>query len=165
MKMKIFTALLIALTFLTPHAFPEESPAVIENGKSVKLNYTLTVDGKVIDSSEGKAPMTFVFGQNRLVPGLEKGILGLKRGDKKSLTLPPEEAYGPANPQAIVEAPKASFQAKDIQPGMAFSASGAQGEPMTGVVKELRGDMVVLDFNHPLAGKTLLFDIEVLEVK
>lgn len=162
--MKMMAAMLMGLSLFAPLSFAKEAPATIENGKSIKLNYTLTVDGEKIDSSEGKGPMTFVFGENRLVPGLEKGILGLKKGDKKSLTLTPEEAYGPANPQAVVEAPRASFQAKDIQPGMAFSASGAQGEPMTGVVKELRGDMVLLDFNHPMAGKTLTFDIEVLEV-
>lgn len=164
MKLKTLSALILFSVITVSSAFAQDA-AAIDSGKKVMLNYTLTVENKVIDSSKDKAPLVFVYGQMPLIPGLEKALLGLKQGDKKHLTFEPKEAYGDINPKAVLEVPKANFPAQPpIEPGMVFSSQDADGNDVNATVKELRGDKVLMDFNHPLAGKTLDFDIEVVSV-
>jgi len=138
----------------------------VAEGSTVKVNYTLTVDGKVVDSSKGHEPLEFKVGSHQVIPGFEKAVLGMKVGEKKAFTVSPEEGYGPVNPKAFQEIPRKQLPS-DITPkaGMTLMAHGKDNRPVPVRIKEVKGDVVVMDFNHPLAGKTLKFDIEVVEIK
>jgi FKBP-type peptidyl-prolyl cis-trans isomerase 2 len=139
---------------------------MIEKGKTVSINYTLTVQGEVVDSSEGKEPLKFVQGEGRIIPGLENALEGMQKGDKKEVVIAAEDAYGPVNEQAIVDIPKDNFNAGEgtPQPGMNVQAQSQSGMPINGVILEVNDDTVKIDFNHPLAGKELFFAVEVVDV-
>jgi FKBP-type peptidyl-prolyl cis-trans isomerase SlyD len=145
---------------------PVKGTAVVADGKTVKVNYTLTVDGKVVDSSKGGAPMEFKEGAHQVIPGFEKGVMGMKTGQKKSFTVNPKEGYGLVNPKAFQEVPKKQLPA-NITPkaGMTLFAQGKNGKRLPVKIKEVRKDSVVIDFNHPLAGKTLHFDVQVMGIQ
>ena len=130
------------------------------------FHYTLTDDkGQVIDSSEGRDPLTYLHGSGQIVPGLEKQMEGRKVGDKFTAEVTPEEGYGVHHAELMQEVPKAAFQGvEDIQPGMQFQGRGPQGEINVTVAK-VEGDTVFIDGNHPLAGQTLHFAIEVTAVR
>jgi FKBP-type peptidyl-prolyl cis-trans isomerase 2 len=138
----------------------------VAEGSSVKVNYTLTVDGTVVDSSKGHDPLEVKVGSHQVIPGFEKALPGMKVGEKKSFAVSPEEGYGPVNPQAFQEIPKKQLP-PEITPkaGMTLLAHGKDNRPVPVKIKEVKDDVVVMDFNHPLAGKTLTFDIEVVEIK
>ncbi len=161
-----FPILLFAVSlFLNAAPVKAASAPVIEEGKKVKMNYTLTSDGKQIDSTANKPPLEFIFGEPALLPALQKNVQGLKAGDHKKFTLAPKEGFGELNPKALVEVPRANFHDAKVEKGMVFSTPGKNGRPVNGVVHEVKKDTVVIDFNHPLAGKTVIFDVESLEVK
>jgi FKBP-type peptidyl-prolyl cis-trans isomerase SlyD len=145
---------------------PIKGTTVVADGKTVKLNYTLTVDGKVVDSSKGRKPLEFTEGAHQLIPGFEKAVMGMKVGQKKSFTVNPEDGYGPVNPKAFREVPKKQLPA-GITPkaGMTLYAQGKNGQKVPVTIKKVKKDSVLIDFNHPLAGKTLNFAVEVVEIK
>jgi FKBP-type peptidyl-prolyl cis-trans isomerase 2 len=144
----------------------KEEAVVVSEGKSVKVNYTMSVDGKVMDSSKERGPLEFKAGSHQVIPGFEKAVMGMKVGEKKSVKVGPEDAYGPEDPTAIQNVPKNQLPA-EITPkaGMILTARGKDGESMPVKIVEVKDDVVVMDFNHPLAGKTLNFDVEVIEIK
>jgi len=139
---------------------------VVTEGKTVKVDYTLEVDGKVMDSSKGRGPLEFKTGSGQMIPGFEKGVMGMKIGEKKSFKVSPEEGYGSENPQAIQEIPKNQLP-PEIKPeaGMTLYAQAPDGRQVPVEVREVKDDVVVMNFNHPLAGKTLNFDVEILEIQ
>ena len=130
------------------------------------FHYTLTDDqGQVIDRSEGREALTYLHGSGQIVPGLEKQMEGRQSGDKFSTDVTPEEGYGVHHAQLMQEVPISAFQGvADIQPGMQFQGRGPQGE-INVIVSRVEGDKVFIDGNHPLAGKTLHFAIEVTGVR
>ncbi len=169
MFLVLIFAVFAAVTVSAPAWAAEKSKngaAKVADGKTVKVNYSLTVDGKVVDSSKGREPLEFKEGSHQMIPGFEKAVMGMKVGQKKSFTLKPEEGYGPVNPKAYQEVPKSQLP-KDMTPkaGMTLLAQSKDGQKIPVKVKEVKKDSVVMDFNHPLAGKTLKFDVEVVEVK
>jgi FKBP-type peptidyl-prolyl cis-trans isomerase SlyD len=137
-----------------------------EAKKVVSIDYTLTdADGTVLDTSEGRAPLAYLHGAVNIVPGLEKEMTGRQAGDKFAVVVPPEEGYGQPNPMLVQTVPRAAFQGvDDIQVGMEFQAQTPQG-PLSVVVSKVDADEVTVDGNHPLAGKTLHFAIEVTDVR
>lgn len=130
------------------------------------FHYTLTDDqNEVIDSSAGRDPLTYLHGSSQIVPGLEKQMEGRSVGDKFSVDVAPEEGYGVHHPELMQEVPREAFQGvEDIQPGMQFQGRGPQGE-INVTVSKIENDKVFIDGNHPLAGKTLHFAIEVTAVR
>ena len=130
------------------------------------FHYTLTDDqNQVIDSSEGRDPLTYLHGGGQIVPGLEKQLEGRSAGDTFSADVSPEEGYGVHHPELMQEVPRSAFQGvEDIQPGMQFQGRGPQGE-INVTVTRVEDDKVFIDGNHPLAGKTLHFAIEVTDVR
>jgi FKBP-type peptidyl-prolyl cis-trans isomerase 2 len=153
------------LTAVAPAAAAKKT-AVVADGKTVKVNYTLTVDGKVVDSSKGRSPLEFKEGSHQVIPGFEKAVMGMKVGQKKSFTVKPADGYGLVNPKAFQEVPKKQLPA-DLTPkaGMTLLAQAKDGRKIPVTIKEVKKDTVVIDFNHPLAGKTLNFNVEVVDVK
>lgn len=132
----------------------------------VSIHYTLKNDeGQVVDSSEGRDPLSYLHGANNLIPGLEQELEGKSAGQTFSASIPPEKAYGDPNPELVQTINKEMFQGVDkIEPGMAFTAQGPQGQQQV-TVKEVDGDDVTIDANHPMAGQTLHFDVEVVDVR
>ena len=130
------------------------------------FNYTLTNDaGEVIDTSEGRSPLAYLHGAGNIVPGLEKEMAGRQAGDKFAVVVAPEEGYGLPNPMLVQTVPREAFQGVDqIEVGMEFQALTPQG-PLSVVVSKVEADTVTVDGNHPLAGKTLHFAIEVTDVR
>ena len=132
----------------------------------VSIHYTLTDDaGQVIDSSSGRDPLAYLHGAGNIVPGLEKALEGKAPGDRLDVVVQPEEGYGVRHEGLVQTLPRAVFQGIDtVEPGMQFTAQGPNG-PMHVVVTNVAGDEVTIDGNHPLAGQTLNFAVEVVEVR
>ena len=164
-------ALLLSLTLLlaaSPSAAPAQAPesasAVIKEGSRVQIEYTLTDEGgKVLDSNKDKEPFAFTHGAREIVPGLESALVGLKVGDVKKVTVKPEDAYGKVDPKALIEVGRERVP-PDVKVGSELTGRSSSGEMRAVRVKEIKDKSVVLDLNHPLAGKTLLFDVRILKV-
>lgn len=138
----------------------------IQAGSMVAFDYTLTDEsGHVIDTSKGKEPMHYVHGKGQIIPGLEKELAGMTVGSEKKVTVKPEDAYGPVNPQAFQEIPKDKLPPEALKVGAVLTATGPEGQRIPVRVHEIKENTVIMDFNHPLAGKTLLFDIKITEIK
>jgi len=136
---------------------------MIENGSKVKVHYTGKFeDNNVFDTSKDKEPLEFTVGSGQLIPGFEQGVVGLNAGDKKTIELEPEQAYGPVREDLVNEVPKENLP-EGVEVGQALQAQTEQGPVMVRVV-ELNETMGKVDANHPLAGKKLIFDLEVVEV-
>ncbi len=119
----------------------------------------------MLDSNKGQDPLTFTQGSEQLMPGLEKQIIGMHAGEEKKVVLKPEEAFGPADPKAQAEVPKGMLPPEALSVGARLMARNAAGEQRPVTVKEIKEQTVILDLNHPLAGKTLVFEIKVLGVE
>lgn len=139
---------------------------VVEKGKSVKVHYTLKVGGEVVDSSTQGQPLEFEVGSSQVISGFENALMGMKTGDKKSFQVNPDEGYGQTNPEAMQEVPRDKLP-PDITPeaGMTLYARDASGQVMQVRISEVKKEVVVMDFNHPLAGKILNFDVEIVEIQ
>lgn len=149
-------------------AQPTEKPMspAVESGSTVQLEYTLKDDaGKVLDSNKGRDPLTYIHGQQQIVPGLEKVLNGMRAGEEKEVTVKPEEGYGPVDPSAQAEVPKAMLPADALTVGAQLVARSREGETLLVRIKEIKETTVIIDLNHPLAGKTLHFGIKVLGVE
>jgi FKBP-type peptidyl-prolyl cis-trans isomerase 2 len=138
----------------------------IQNGDTVTVNYTgRLVDGTVFDSSlnEGREPLVVKLGEGNLIKGFENGLIDMVVGDKKTVEIEVEDAYGVYNDYMIQEVPKEQMPG-DVEVGTPLQASTQMGV-VNFIVKEVKEDVVILDANHPLAGEKLIFDLEVLEVQ
>jgi FKBP-type peptidyl-prolyl cis-trans isomerase SlyD len=138
----------------------------IAQNSVVAFHYTLTNDaGEVLDSSEGREPLTYLHGAGNIIPGLEKELEGRAAGDKLTATVEPGEGYGEKQEQLVQEVPRDAFQGvESIEPGMQFQAQ-TQGGPLMVTVTQVEGDTVTVDGNHPLAGQTLNFAVEIASVR
>ncbi len=137
----------------------------IKDGSKVSIDYTLTVDGQVVDTSEGRDPMVYTQGTGQIIPGLEKEIAKMAKGEKNSVIVSPEEGYGPHNPEAIRKVARDAFEnAGELKVGGMISGE-AGGQQFQAIITEVGDSDVTIDLNHPLAGKTLNFEIEIVEVE
>jgi len=135
----------------------------VSDGMVVSLEYTLRLgDDEIIDSSEGRPPLEFVQGQRQIVPGLEQALYGMELGAEKDVVVEPAEGYGERNPEANQVIPRDAFQeGVELEPGMPIQVSDGSGRTATAFVADVQPDTVKLDFNHPLAGETLHFHVEI----
>lgn len=138
----------------------------IADGNVVKLHYTLTVEGKVVDDTREREAFAFLVGAEQVIPGFEKAIRDMKVGEKKFFQVSPDEGYGQENPKGIDEVPRDNLS-PDLVPevGMTLYATGEQGQTIPGRITEVREDSVVINVNHPLAGKTLDYEVEIVEIQ
>lgn len=138
----------------------------ISSNKVVHIHYTLTDDdGEVLDSSQGSDPMAYIHGMGNIISGLENALTGRRIGDRFTVSVPPEEAYGVRDDELVQNVPKSAFQGVDeILPGMQFRAESAEGMQLVTVI-DVEDDTVILDGNHPMAGMTLNFDVEITEIR
>ncbi|MTI32272.1 FKBP-type peptidyl-prolyl cis-trans isomerase [Xanthovirga aplysinae] len=137
-----------------------------KSGDKVKVHYKGTLkDGSVFDSSEGREPLEFELGAGNMIVGFEKAVLGLEVGEQVKVEIPADEAYGSKRDDMMIEVPKEQVPA-DIKPekGMQLMLQQPNGSPLQVIVTEVKAEGIVLDANHPLAGKDLIFDIELVEI-
>jgi FKBP-type peptidyl-prolyl cis-trans isomerase SlyD len=139
----------------------------ITTGKVVGMSYSLRNDaGIILDQASHAEPFLYIQGSSQIVPGLETGLEGLKIGEKKNVTVNPEDGYGPVQPGLKMNVKKDQFPGtEDIQVGMQFQAQSPEGHGMIFTIVGLEGDEVIIDGNHPLAGQTLHFSVEILSIR
>ncbi|HEY4209527.1 MAG TPA: peptidylprolyl isomerase [Puia sp.] len=138
----------------------------VKAGDTVRVHYhgRLT-DGTTFDSSEGREPLEFQVGGGMVIKGFDDGVMGMTVGQKKTIEIPVEEAYGPKDPQAIIEFPAANFPPNmNPEVGMQLAMTNQHGHQIPVTIVEVRPDVVVLDANHQLAGEDLVFDLELVEI-
>jgi FKBP-type peptidyl-prolyl cis-trans isomerase 2 len=153
-------AMVVSGTWLDGQA-ADEKALQIAGGMRVTMEYTLTLPDKTVaDSTKGQAPFSYTHGKQEIIPGLEKELTGLKTGDKKHITIPAAAAYGLYDEKKKIEVPKKNVPPEAKVGTMLRSASGQPAK-----VLEIKGDAVVIDTNHPLAGKDLTFDVNILKVE
>lgn len=139
---------------------------VVRDGMLVSLDYTVkTPDGKVVETSKGSRPLQYIHGKKMMIPGLEKELTGMKIGAEKHVTVRPEEGYGKLNPKAVQEVPKEKVPPNALKIGAVLVGTDKNGSPMPMTVREIKEKTVVMDLNHPLAGKTLVFDVKVVDIQ
>jgi FKBP-type peptidyl-prolyl cis-trans isomerase SlyD len=154
--------LVVAFTvWVNPAAVQAEKAMQIAEGAKVTIEYTLTLPDKTVaDTTVGKEPFSYIHGENQILPGLEKALIGMKAGDKKRVALTAAEAYGPYDDKRKVTVPKANVPPEAKVGMFLHSEDGHEAK-----VLEVNPETVVLDVNHPLAGKNLVFDVNILKVE
>ena len=136
----------------------------VELGTKVTLHFALVLeDGDVIDSNFETAPATFTVGDGNLLPGFESTLMGLENGDEREFTIPPEEAFGQHNPQNVQKVDRSNFDQQELEVGAMFSFQNGDGE-LPGVIIEFEDEEILVDFNHPLAGKNIIFQIKIMDI-
>ena len=137
-----------------------------KNGDQVKVHYTgKLTSGEQFDSSTGREPLEFTVGAGQMIKGFDVAIPGMKVGDKKTINIPASEGYGERSDEAIIPFPKTNVPADmKMEVGMQLMLSNEHGQPVQVVVAEIKDDVIMLDANHFLAGKELVFDIELVEI-
>ena len=137
-----------------------------KKGDVVKVHYKGKLNsGEQFDSSEGREPLEFTVGAGQMISGFDAAIPGMIVGEKKTITIPPQDAYGVKNEEAIIEFPISNIPGgMKLEPGMKMQLRNEAGHPIPVVVTELKDEIVIFDANHELAGKELIFDIELVEI-
>ena len=139
----------------------------ITENQVVSIEYEVKEAGsnEIIDTNVGGEPLSFIVGQGQIIPGLEKGIMSMAQGDRGEILVAAADAYGEYDENGIQRLPKEQFAGIDLNVGMTLYGQGTQGESVQVVVKDFDEESVTIDFNHPLAGKELLFNVSILEVR
>lgn len=133
-------------------------------GSKVKVHYTGTLsDGTIFDSSEGKEPLEFTIGENQVISGFENGVKGMKLNEEKAIKISAKDAYGERDERMVVSVPRDKFPS-EIDVGGRLVMKGPQGQSLNAVVKEVKDNIVLIDLNHPLAGKELNFKVKVVGI-
>jgi FKBP-type peptidyl-prolyl cis-trans isomerase 2 len=159
-------SVIMGIFLVMPVAEVSGESEMIAAGKKVTFDYILMVEDQQVDSSEASGPFEYIHGEGRIVPGLEKQLEGLTAGDEKTIIVTPEGGYGEVNPEAFREVPKATLpQDLPLEVGRMLRMKTPDGQDFPVLITEVKEDSVILDFNHPLAGKTLQFDVTIVKVQ
>lgn len=151
----------IGLAYMAYAGAPAQT---VEEGDTIKVDYTGTLlDGTQFDTSVGRAPLEFKVGSGQLIPGFDRGVIGMKLNEEKTVTIPPSDAYGEKLQRLIVEIPLSGFGGSVPQAGASISMNSS-GQALQGTVTQVNSTTATVDFNSPLAGQTLVFKIKVLEI-
>ncbi len=141
-------------------------PQSVADDVVVSLDYTLRVDGEVVDSSEDGAPIEFLQGYGNIIPGLENALYDMRINEKKQVVISPEDGYGEVDPDAVIEISKEEFPPDiTLQPGVTLQVQDNEGNVMLAQITDVGDETVTLDFNHPLAGKELHFNVTVVGLR
>lgn len=158
--------LLLATFISSSPLHAEEAKKVITEGSKVSLEYTLNIEGgETVDSNAGQDPLVYTQGNSEIIPALEEELNGLSVGDEKQVTLEPDQAYGSVDPDAFREVPLEQIPEEARQEGQLLVMQDQQGNQQQIRLSEIREDTALLDLNHPLAGKTLQFDVRVVDIQ
>lgn len=140
--------------------------AQAKKGDKVRVHYSGRLSsGETFDSSSGREPLEFELGSGMVIRGFDEGVSGMEEGEKKTINIPVNEAYGPHRPEMMIDMPKERFPDNmELEQGMPLMMSDGQGHSQQVTIAEIKDESVVLDANHPLAGKDLIFDLELVEI-
>lgn len=138
----------------------------VKNGDVVRVHYTgKLTNGEQFDSSTGREPLEFTVGAGQMIKGFDDAMPGMELGEKKTINIQPEEAYGERSEEAVIEFPKSNVpDDMQLEAGMQLSLRNQEGQPFPVTITEVKDDVIILDANHELAGKELVFDIELVEI-
>jgi peptidylprolyl isomerase len=138
----------------------------VKTGDVVRVHYTGTLlDGSQFDSSVGRNPLEFTVGAGQMIAGFDAGVLGMVVGEKKTLQIDPDHGYGQSNPEAIIEFPRTNVpEGMELEIGMQLNLQNEYGQPVPVVIMEITEEVVIMDANHSLAGKDLIFEVELVEI-
>jgi FKBP-type peptidyl-prolyl cis-trans isomerase 2 len=138
----------------------------VKTGDKVRVHYSgRLLDGTLFDSSEGREPLEFTVGAGQMIKGFDAGVQGMRVGDRKTIQIPPEEAYGHRDEEAIIEFPSENVPSDmTLEPGMQLTLRNQYGQPVQVVVLEVKTDVIIMDANHMLAGQELVFEVELVEI-
>lgn len=140
--------------------------AVVSQGSRVSLHFSIELEsGELVDSTRDRSPATFEYGDGNLLPGFEQALLGLAEGDRSRIRIAPEQGFGMRNPNNLQRYAVSDFKDMALEPGLMISFSDPSQGGLPGIVDSIDGDRVTIDFNHPLAGKMLYFDVEIIAVE
>ena len=144
----------------------KEKQMAIQNNDNISVHYTGTFeDGEVFDSSRERGPLSFEVGAGQMIKGFDDAVVGMDVGESKQITLAPEDAYGHRNEEMLVELPTTSFpEDMELEMGLQLQLTNQNGQPVPATVVQIGDENITMDVNHPMAGKTLVFDIEIVEV-
>ena len=138
----------------------------VEDGQVVSMEYTLLVDGEVVDTSDGREPLEFIQGTGNIIPGLERELYGMVIGDSKKVSVEAADAYGEVDPDAYADVPRGEFPDEiPVEKGVEIQVRDESNNPMFARIDTFDDESIKLDFNHPLAGKTLNFDIKIVGLR
>lgn len=138
----------------------------IEDGQVVSMEYTLHVDGEMVDTSNGREPLEFLQGAGNIIPGLERELYGMAIGENKKVSVLPADGYGELDPQAYADVPRVEFPDNiPLEKGIEIQVRDQANHPMYARIDGFTDEIVKLDFNHPLAGKTLNFDVTIVALR
>lgn len=138
----------------------------IGQGMQVTMHFSLSLEnGELVDSTFDKQPATFKIGDGNLLPGFEQQLFGLRARDKRSFQIAPEQGFGQHNPQNVQVMPRSQFEGMELSEGLLVIFNDAAKTELPGIVKSFDERQVTVDFNHPLAGKALTFEVEIFEVQ
>ena len=144
----------------------KENPTAVADDVVVSMEYTLTVDGQVVDSSEGEGPLEFIQGNGDIISGLEKALYGMTVNESKHVKVAAQEAYGENDPEAVMDVPRSEFPAEiPLKVGVQLQVRDSDGDVMDARIVSVDSKQVKLDFNHPLAGKDLEFDVKIVDLR
>lgn len=159
-------AVVFSLVFDAAPLQAQEDASVIQDGRTVSIEYTLKLtDGSTADTNVGAEPLVYVQGEQQILPALEARLIGMKADETREVSLTPEEGYGPVHTEAFQTVPLEIIPEEARNVGARLVGQGPQGEPLHAVVKEINDDSAVVDLNHPLAGEQLNFTIKVVSIK
>lgn len=138
----------------------------VKTGDKVRVHYSgRLLDGTTFDSSEGREPLEFTVGAGQMIKGFDAGVQGMRVGDRKTIQIPPDEAYGHRDEEAIIEFPFENVPSDmALEPGMQLTLRNQHGQPVPVIVLEVKAEVVIMDANHMLAGQELIFDVELVEI-
>ncbi len=142
------------------------SELTVQDGQVVSMEYSLHVDGELIDTSAGREPLEFLQGAGNIIPGLEDELYGMEIGEAKNVIVAAEDGYGELDPDAFIDVPREQFPAEiPLEVGVELQLQDESGHPMMARIESVDDDNVRLDFNHPLAGKELVFDVKIVGLR
>ena len=142
------------------------TPTTIEKDVVVSLDYVLTVEGEIADSTAGREPLPYLHGHNNLIKGLEDQLLGMKAGEKKAVVVEPADGYGLVDPEAFAEMERNRFPEDfAFEIGKTIRLNTGDGRVLSAQIDEIGDEVIKLNFNHPLAGKTLNFDVSIMNMR
>lgn len=138
---------------------------MVSAGDTITVHYTGKYEnGEIFDTSEGRSPLKFTVGIGQIIKGFDSAVVGMTVGDKKTITIPPEDGYGERKDELVIDMPKENIPPDmELESGMQVQLVDQSGNPIPAVVDDILDDVIKMDVNHPLAGKTLIFDIEIVE--
>ena len=144
----------------------DNKPEQVAKDLAVSIDYKLTVDGEIIDSSEAEGPLDYLHGHENIIPGLENELTGMKIGEQKTVSVAPEDGYGVVDESAVLDVPRSEFPDEvPLEIGIELEVTDEEGDMLYATIVEVGDDVVSLDTNHPLAGKTLEFDVTIVDLR